>query len=76
MSTTYDNSSSPATGVRALALVPGPQPWYMTAPTPQFDRQALEDERTRILARSVGDHLPHELALRAAELAEQLQRTA
>ena len=40
------------------------------------DRQALEDEHTRILANAVGDHLPYELALRAAAVAEQLQRCA
>jgi hypothetical protein len=60
---------------RALVLVPGPQPWYATAPTPLSDRRALEDERTRILAEAVGDHLPYELALRASELAAQLERT-
>ena len=60
----------------AIALVPGPQPWYATAPTPAFDRLELEDAHTRILARAVGDHLPYELALRASELAAQLQRTA
>jgi hypothetical protein len=57
-----------------LALVPGPRPWYATAPTPERDRQALEDERTRVLACAVGDHLPYELVLRADDIAEQLQR--
>jgi hypothetical protein len=38
-------------------------------------RRELEDELTRVLAQAVGDHLPYELALRAAELAAQLQRT-
>jgi hypothetical protein len=62
---------------RALALVSGlPQPWYMTSPSPLLDRGALEDERTRILARAVGDHLPYELVLCAAAVAEQLQRCA
>jgi hypothetical protein len=61
---------------RALALVPAPpQPWYMTPPA-ILDREALEDEHTRILARAVGDHLPYELVLRAAPAAEQLQRCA
>lgn len=46
------------------------------APPAIVDRQALEDEHTRILAKSVGDHLPYELALRAAAIAEQLQRCA
>jgi hypothetical protein len=63
---------------RALTLVPSlpaAQPWYATpAASSALDRQALEDERTRILAQAVGDHLPYELVLRAAELAAQLQR--
>jgi hypothetical protein len=61
---------------RALQLVSAlPQPWFMTPPA-ILDRRALEDEHTRILARAVGDHLPYELALRAASIAEQLQRCA
>jgi hypothetical protein len=71
---TISDSSQVGEG-RALALVPGPQPWYMTSPA-LLDRQALEDEHTRILARGVGDHLPYELVLRAAAVAEQLQRCA
>ena len=59
----------------ALVLVPSPQPWYATLAMPALDRRELEDERTRVLAQAVGDHLPYELALRAAELAAQLQRT-
>ncbi len=74
MSTIYENDQM-GEG-RALVLVPGPQPWYATAVAPAVDRRELEDEHTRILARAVGDHLPYELALRAAELAVQLQRTA
>lgn len=70
MSTILDNEMG-----EGRALVPGPQPWYATAPTPAFDRLELEDAHTRILAQAVGDHLPYELALRAAELAAQL-RTA
>ena len=66
-------STDPAGEGRALELVPSPQPWYTTSPAP-VDRQALEDEHTRILADAVGDHLPHELALRAAAVAEQLRR--
>lgn len=58
---------------RALTLLPS-QPWYAAAPTAAPDREALEDEHTRVLARAVGDHLPYELVLRAAELAAQLQR--
>jgi len=34
-----------------------------------------EDEHSRLLAGAVGDHLPYELSLRAAELAAQLERT-
>jgi hypothetical protein len=62
---------------RALRLVPAlaaPEPWYATPPMPAQGRRELEDEHTRILARAVGDHLPYELMLRAAELAAQLQR--
>jgi hypothetical protein len=62
--------------LRRVLDVPGPAPWYavpLAPPAP--DRRELEDERRRILARAVGDHLPYELALRAAELAAQLQRT-
>jgi hypothetical protein len=73
MSTSID-SSRVGEG-RALALLPS-QPWYATAPTPAPDRQALEDEHTRVLARAVGDHLPYELVLRAADIAAQLQRIA
>jgi hypothetical protein len=61
---------------RALTIIPGSQPWYATAPTSALDRQALEDEHTRVLARAVGDHLPYELMLRATDIAEQLQRIA
>jgi len=64
---------------RALTLVSGlagPQPWYATPlAAPGRDRRELEDEHTRVLAHAVGDHLPYELMLRAAELAAQLQRT-
>ena len=70
------SSSTDAVGEgRALTLVPAPQPWYMTPPA-ILDRRELEDEHTRILARAVGDHLPYELALRAAQVAEQLARCA
>jgi hypothetical protein len=52
------------------------EPWYANSlPAPAVDRRELEDERTRLLARAVGDHLPYELGLRVAELAEQLRRT-
>ena len=58
----------------ALVLVPDPSPWY-AAPlsVPALDRHELEDEHTRVLAQAVGDHLPYELALRAAQLAAWLQ---
>jgi hypothetical protein len=74
MSTSHD-SNQVGEG-RALVVVPGPQPSYATASPWALDRRELEDEHTRILARAVGDHLPYELALRAAELAAQLQRPA
>ena len=74
MSTTIGRTD-PAGEGRTLALAPSPQPWYMTPPA-IVDRQALEDEHTRILANAVGDHLPYELALRAQAVAEQLQRCA
>jgi len=60
----------------ALVLVSDPPPWYATTPVPTSDRRELEDEHTRILGYAVGDHLPYELALRANELAAQLQQTA
>jgi len=69
------SSTDPVGAGPALTLGPAPQPWYMT-PTPIVDRRELEDEHTRILARAVGDHLPYELALRAAQVAEQLARCA
>jgi hypothetical protein len=40
-----------------------------------FNRREPEGEHTRITAQAVNDHVPYELALRAAALAEQL-RTA
>lgn len=70
-----DNQRNVGEG-RALVLGPDPAPWYATTPAPAPGRRELEDEHTRILARAVGDHLPIELALRAAELAARLQRTA
>ena len=39
-------------------------------------RRELEDERSRLLALAVGDHLPVELALRAADLTAQLEQGA
>ena len=53
-----------------------PQPWYAATPTSQLERRReLEDERSRLLALAVGDHLPVELAIRAADLTAQLQGT-
>ena len=73
MSTTSRARPSPTP---ALALVE-PAPWYMTTPVSDDERRReLEDEHSRLLAHAVGDHLPHELALRAAELAARLERSA
>lgn len=60
---------------QALTLVAESPRWYATAPTLAPGRRELQDEHTRILAQAVGNHLPYELALRAAELAAQLQHT-
>lgn len=59
MSTSYE-SNQVGEGW-ALALARGPQPWYAVAPTAAPDREALEDEHTRVLSRAVRDHLPYEL---------------
>lgn len=68
------NTTSTARRTR-LVLVEA-QPWYAAAPTSQLERRReLEDERSRLLALAVGDHLPVELAIRAADLTAQLQRT-
>ena len=67
-------SSTSTTGRPLLALVE-PQPWYATVLTSAADRRRdLEDERSRLLSLAVGDHLPVELATRAAELTAQLDR--
>ena len=42
-----------------------------TPTTADERRRELEAEDSRLLAQAVGDHLPFELALRAAELVEQ-----
>jgi len=60
--------------VSPLKALPEPaEPLWMPAPDGAGERvRALRDERTRLLARAVGDHLPYELALRVAELERQL----
>jgi hypothetical protein len=69
-------NSTSTTGRPRLVLVE-PQPWYTTAPTsPLQRRRELEDERSRLLALAVGDHLPIELAQRAADLTAQLEQRA
>ena len=74
MSATSATSPSPTPH---LVLVPDPLLWYATQPASQEERRReLEDEHSRLLAQAVGDHLPHELALRAAEVAVKLQRSA
>jgi hypothetical protein len=77
MSTIHDSDQvAEGGGLVLVPSVPAPEPWHATGLPPAVDRRELEDERTRLLAQAVGDHLPYELALRAAELAVQLQRTA
>ena len=69
-------TSTSTTSRPRLALVE-PAPWYATVPVPAAERKRdLEDERSRLLALAVGDHLPIELATRAAELTAQLERIA
>ena len=67
-------TSTSTTGRPRLVLVEV-QPWYATAPSSPLERRhQLEDERSRLLALAVGDHLPIELARRAAELTAQLEQ--
>jgi hypothetical protein len=69
------HSTSTTRGPR-LVLVE-PQPWYAIAPTSALEhRRELEDECSRLLALAVGDHLPVELAIRAADLTAELERIA
>jgi len=79
MRTIHDTSPSP-TPALALALVAEPAPWYAASPpaptSARERRRELEDEHSRLLAQAVGDHLPYELALRAADLAAELEHTA
>lgn len=63
----------PAGSAGGLVLVEDRAPWYATAPvSPREHRRELEDELQRLLAQAVGDHLPYELALRAGDLAAEL----
>lgn len=68
----YSGQEAEGRALRLVPALPAPQSWYVTLPSgPALDRRELEDEHTRILARAVGDHLPYELVLRAAELTAQ-----
>ena len=59
---------------RALFVIGDRVPWYATAPMSGRERRRrLEDERSRLLARAVGDHLPVELVQRAGELTLELR---
>ena len=70
------NSTSTSSTRPRLMLVEA-QPWYATAPTSALERRReLEDQRSRLLALGVGDHLPIELAQRAAALTSALERFA
>ena len=66
-----------STGSRPRLVLVEPQPWYADAPSSPLERRhQLEDERSRLLALAVGDHLPIELAQRAAVLTAQLEQGA
>jgi hypothetical protein len=69
--------NSMSTSGRPHLVLVEPQPWYATAPTSPLERRhEIEDERSRLLALAVGDHLPIELAKRAADLTAQLEQGA
>lgn len=69
--------SSTSTTARPRLVCVEPQPWYAIAPMSALERRReLEDECSRLLALAVGDHLPVELAQRAADLTAQLDRIA
>jgi hypothetical protein len=69
--------NSTSTSGRPRLVLVEPQPWYATMPvSPLERRRELEDERSRLLALAVGDHLPIELAARAADLTAELDRIA
>lgn len=66
-----------STSGKPRLLLVEPQPWYAIAPTSAADRRReLEDERSRLLSLAVGDHLPIELARRAADLTAQIEQGA
>jgi hypothetical protein len=68
--------NSTSTTRRPHLMLVETQPWYAAAPTSALERRReLENERSRLLALAVGDHLPVELAIRAADITAQLQRT-
>lgn len=69
--------TSMSTSGRPRLVLVEPQPWYATAPSSALEhRRELEDERSRLLALAVGDHLPIVLAQRAADLTAQLEQGA
>jgi len=73
----HDLRHTPLPAPGLTLIVADPEPRYAATPTSDEDRRReLEDAHTRLLARAVGDQLPYELALRAAELVAQLERTA
>lgn len=60
---------------RRLQLLPelAQAPWYAASPPSTAERRAqLEDERTRLLATAIGDHVPFEILARAREIDERL----
>jgi hypothetical protein len=67
-------SSGSKCPVSPLAALPDPPAVPLLTPWagPADRVAALEDERTRLLSRAVGDHLPHELALRVAAIEREL----
>jgi hypothetical protein len=59
---------------RTRLVLVEPAPWYAAAPSSALERRReLEDQRSRLLSLAVGDHLPIELAQRAADLTAQLE---
>jgi hypothetical protein len=68
-------NSTSTTGRPLLTLVGEPAPGTRPPISPLERRHGLGDERSRVLALAVAVHLPVELAIRAADLTAQLQRT-